>query len=312
MGGTNIVSGVVDHEGNILTEIRKTTEAILGVGKVVGRIVASIKEVMESANITIACVKGIGIGSPGPLDSEKGIIVAPPNLFGWENVPLRDILEKEFKVPVFIGHDAAMVTLGEKYYGAGMGVDNLVCATLGTGIGMGIIIDGRLYERSTGDFGHMIMDRNGPRCNCGGYGCLERLVSGPQIAAKAIEKVKWGAKTLISSMVKGDLNAIEAKTVFESARQGDETALEIVEEIGEILGRGITNVFSLLNPELFILGGMIARAGDILFDPVRKVVAERGYFEGAEEKIVPAKLGDEGGIKGVAHLVREKLSQDNS
>ena len=172
---------------------------------------------------------------------------------------------------------------------------------------MGIIINGKLYERSTGDFGHMIIDRNGPRCNCGGHGCLERLVSGPQIAAKAIERIKWGTETLINKIANDDLNAIEAKTVFEAAQKGDKAALEIVEEVGSILGIGITNVIALINPELFIIGGMIAKAGNVFFNPVKKAVANRGYFKYAEEKIVPAKLGDDCGIIGSACLVRESL-----
>jgi len=307
LGGTNISTCLLNGEGRILARDRRPTKTSSGVNEVIGRITSAIEKVIAARKIKLSQIRGIGVGSPGPLDTQTGVIIAPANLIGWKNVPLRDILEKKLKLPVVIGHDAAMATLGEKYYGAGIGVNNLVCATIGTGVGIGIIIEGKLYERSTGDFGHMIMDRNGPRCNCGGYGCLERLVGGPQIVQRAVERIEGGAKTLISKIVDDNLNNIEAKTVFEAAKKGDPIALEIVEDIGEILGLAITNVVALLNPELFIIGGMIAKAGDILFDSIKKVISKRGYFDQLEKKIVPAKLGEDAGIMGLAHLVREKL-----
>ena len=307
LGGTNIVTGLLNSKCTILAKDRRPTMRELGVNEVIGRIASAIEKVVAASGARFSQVKAIGVASAGFLDTQRGIVIASVNLTGWKNVPLKDILEAKLKLPVVIGHDAAMATLGEKYYGAGMEVNNLVCATIGTGVGIGIIINGELYERSTGDLGHMTIDRNGPRCNCGGYGCLERLVGGPQIAARAIQEIKWGRKTLIKEIVNGDLNAIEAKTVFEVARKGDKVALEIVEEVGKILAIGITNVIVLLNPELCIIGGMIAQAGDTLFNSIKKAMVRHDYFKHAAKKIVPAKLGDNAGIMGIAHLVMEKL-----
>ena len=307
LGGTNIVSALLNSKCRMLARDRTPTMVSLGISKVVGRITCSVKKVIAARRIKLSQIRGIGICSPGPLDTQKGIVLAPANLIGWKNVPLKDILEEKLKLPVVIGHDTAMAALGERHYGAGIGINNLVCATIGTGIGIGIIIDGKLYERTTGDFGHMTIERNGPRCNCGGHGCLERLVAGSQITARAIEEIKWGRKTLISELVDGDLNAVEAETVFEAARKGDKVALEIVEEIAEILAVGIINVIAILNPELFIIGGMIAQAGGSLFTPIKKAVARHEYFKDAGERIVPAKLGGGAGVIGVAHLAMEKL-----
>jgi glucokinase len=307
LGGTNIVTGLLNSKCKILARDRRPTMVSLGVNDVIRRIVRAIEKVVEASEVRFSQIKAIGVASPGFLDTQRGIIIASANLTGWKNVPLKDILETKLKLPVVIGHDAAMATLGEKYYGAGIGVSNFVCVTIGTGVGIGIIINGELYERSTGDLGHMTIDRNGFRCNYGGYGCLERLVGGPQIAARAIQEIKWGRKTLIKEIVNGDLNIIEAKTVFEAARKGDEVALEIVEEIGEILAIGIINVIALLNPELFIIGGMIAQAGDTLFNSIRRAVVKGDYFKDAGRKIVLAKLGGNAGIMGIAHLVMEKL-----
>ena len=186
LGGTNITVAILDSEGVVVAKKKKTTMVTLGQQKVIERIIGLIDEAVESANITIIQVKGIGFSSPGLLDLDNGIVIASSNLTGWENVPLKNIMKEKYNIPIFVGHDAAMAALGEKWYGAGIGVNNLVCATVGTGIGIGIIIDGKLYERSTGDFGHMVIDRNGSLCNCGRYGCLERLAGGPQIVASAV------------------------------------------------------------------------------------------------------------------------------
>lgn len=307
MGGTNIAAGLLDAKCRILSRDKRPTLARLGVEKVIARIIGAITKVVAKGNVDFSQIRGVGIASPGVLDTQKGVVITAFNLPSWKRVPLKEIIEKKLKLPVVIGHDAAMAALGEKHYGAGIKASNLVCVTIGTGVGIGIIIDGKLYERSTGDLGHMIVDRNGPRCNCGDYGCLERLVGGPRIAAIAREKVKKGAHTLISKLSGNNADRIEAKTVFDAAKKGDKTALGIVEYVGEMLGIGITNVVVILNPELVVIGGMIAKAGDILFDRVKKAMAARAWFEGLEKRIVPAKLGADAGIMGAACLVMEKL-----
>ena len=305
LGGTNIVSCILDSDCRILAKDRRPTMADLGVDGVIARIICAIQELLAAQEIKFSQIRDIGVSSPGLVDTHQGLIFEAVNLTGWKNIPLRDILEEKLKLPVVVGHDAAMAAWGEKHYGAGIGIDNLVCATIGTGVGMGIIIDGKLYERSTGDFGHMTIDRNGPRCSCGGYGCLERLVGGPRIAARAIERIKRGEETLMTELIEGDVSTIEAKIVFDAARSGDKVAGEIVEEIGGILAIGANNVFVLLNPELFIIGGMIAQAGDILFDAIKRAVARHEFFQDAEKKIVPAKLGEDAAVMGLAHLVKE-------
>jgi glucokinase len=273
---------------------------------VIGRIKRAIYEVMESTDREQ--VQGIGVVAPGPLDPWKGVIMDAPNLPGWKKVPLKDLMEEEFGLPVVVGNDANLAALAEQRFGAGQGVADLIYITVSTGIGGGIIADNRLLLGAQGlaaEVGHQTIEAHGPRCNCGNIGCLEILAAGPAIARCARELIKTGIGTAIADWVGGDLDKITAKVVNQAAQAGDPVAIELFRQAGFYIGIGIVNLLHIFNPSLIIIGGSVAKAGDLLFEPIRATVRERAmasyYWENTP--IVPATLGDDVGLLGAVALV---------
>jgi glucokinase len=306
LGGTQIRAALADEEGRILRRTSCLTLAEEGLEPVMGRIEGAIYGVMGSTDR--GQVQGIGIVAPGPSDPWKGIIMKAPNLSGWKNVPLKDLVEEEFRLPVFVGNDANLAALAEQRFGAGRGIADLIYITVSTGIGGGIIADNRLLLGAQGfaaEVGHQTVEAHGPRCNCGNIGCLEALAAGPAIARHARELIRDGAETAITNLVGDDLDKITAKEVNRAAQAGDPVAIEIFCQAGFYIGVGIVNLLHLFNPSLIIIGGSVAKAGDLLFEPIRATVRERAmasyYWE--HTPIVPATLGDDVGLLGAVALV---------
>lgn len=300
LGGTRIRSALINEKGEILARAERETLAQEGPEPVIGRIEASIRDVATGTET-------ISIVAPGPLDPWKGIIHHPPNLPGWREVPLADILHRAFKVPVYLNNDANLAALGEHRFGAGQGVDDLIYLTISTGIGGGIISQGRLLLGAKGlaaEVGHMILEPEGPPCGCGGRGHLESLASGPAIARRAAEEMEKGSETSINRLVEGKLSKITAKVVAQAAQQGDPLANSLFKEAGFYIGLGIANLLHILNPELIIIGGGVSKAGDLLFDPIRATVEARAIPSIQEGvRIVPSALGDDVGLLGAAACV---------
>jgi len=308
LGGTQIRAALCTPAGEILTREQTLTLAQEGVQAVLKR----IKETMRRATgDSWEQITAIGITSPGPLDPWAGVVLEAPNLPGWENVPLRDIIAQEFHRPTYVGNDANLAALAEQRFGAGRGVRDLIYLTISTGVGGGIIINDRLLLGSKGiggEPGHMVLEPNGPRCNCGGRGCLETLASGTAIARRAREAALSGEATAILELVDGDPERITAREVNLAAQAGDPLAQRIFEEAGFYLGLGIVNLLHLFNPALIILGGSVTKAGDLLLEPVRRTVRQRTmssrYWE--DTPIVLAALGDDVGLLGGVALVLSK------
>ena len=237
----------------------------------------------------------LGVGVPG-LVTADGIVYSPPNFPGIERLPLKEILEKELKIPVSVANDANCVALGEWKYGAGKGKNNLIVLTVGTGVGGGLIIDGKLYvgRGFAGEIGHITVEPNGPPCRCGNYGCLEAFVGSNYMVERALRGIKLGVDTSLSSHVE-----ITPEDISENAKAGDRFAKDIIQEIGYYLGIGIASLASVLDPEMVIIGGGISNAGEILFSRIRDTVKRRLYSR-AQLDIVGAELGDRGGILGSA------------
>lgn len=300
LGGTHIRSALINEKGEILARSERETLAQEGPEPVIGRIEACIRDVARGT-------EAISIAAPGPLDPWKGIIHQAPNLPGWRDVPLVDILHHTFKVPIYLNNDANLAALGEHRFGAGQGVNDLIYLAISTGIGGGIITQGMLLMGAkglAGEVGHMILEPEGPPCGCGGRGHLESLASGPAIARRAMEEIEKGTKTSITRLVEGKLGKVTAKVVAQAAQEGDPLAKSIFKEAGFYIGLGIANLLHILNPQLVILGGGVSKAGDLLFDPVRATVTARtmsSYQEGL--KIVPAALGGDVGLLGAAASV---------
>jgi glucokinase len=312
LGGSTINVGVVPFDGGTVLGMRSLpTEPQRGPKAVVDRIAKMIRDAVRDARreaeLREEAVIGVGLGSPGPLDRETGTILDTPNL-GWRNFPLRDLIANAVGLDVVLDNDANAATLGEWWLGAARGADPVVGVTLGTGIGGGIVLGGRVYHGASdaaGEFGHMTIDSTGRKCNCGNYGCLEAYASGPAIAARAVEGLETGSSSLLPDMVGGELDRISAATVYEAIVAGDAYAADVMRETAKFLGTGLANLINLLNPELIVISGGVTRAGDHLFEPLRAEVRRRAFSEAADAcRIVSSELGDMAGVIGAAATFR--------
>jgi glucokinase len=305
IGGTKTIVAVADDAGRIIAQRRITMPGDRAPAAVLFMIEFALNALMQQSGIALRDVEAIGIGCGGPLDRERGTILTAPNLPGWENLPLVDHFRKAFESPVYLDNDVTLAALGEAKEGAGAGVDHFAYFNIGTGIGGGIIIDGKVYRGcgNAGEFGHQVIVPDGPPCPCGKHGCLESLASGTSIARIARERVTLCPDSLILRLA-GDGESVTAERVARAARQKDPLAVNIMSETGGYLGLGVANVVSILNPRMVILGGgVIAGAGDLLLDGIRKTVRERAMTQLADDvEIIPAALGDQAGIIGAIHL----------
>jgi len=286
------------------------TRAADGLEAVIGRIEDTVRQVVGDTPWRL--VRGIGIGAPGPVDPRAGLVVDPPNLPGWRDVPLRQIMADAFGLPVHLGNDANLAALAEHAYGAGVGVDDLVYVTLSTGIGGGIIAGGQLLLGTrglAGEIGHQVLVDDGPLCGCGKRGHMEALASGPAIARMAREEVAQGRGHHLLRLARGAIEAIDARLVAQAAREGDPTAQEIIRRAATYVGIGLANVCNMLNPEMIILGGGVSQIGDLLFDTVRKTVAQRAMLGNRQVRIVPAALGDDVVLLGAVALVTRAIAK---
>jgi len=315
LGGTNIKVVATDRKGDVFCEENIPTESEKGPIKVIGKIISLIKNLRHNKTISERNLRAIGIAAAGVVDMEEGICKFLPNFpTGWRDIPLAKKIEKSIGSRVFLINDVRAMTLGEKTFGAGRGIKNLVCIALGTGIGGGIVIDGKLYfgqEGFAGEIGHQTIELNGPKCGCGNYGCLEALASGSNLTSQGIRLVKQGATTIIRDLVGNDLNKINPEIIAEAARRGDSCAREILEREAEYLGTGIANLVVILNPEMIIVGGGVAKAADLLLEGIKKVLRQRVHMgpDVDKLKIVRSKLQDRAGAIGAATWAMLKISK---
>jgi glucokinase len=283
------------------------TRADQGADAVVDRIARMIDTVLAETIAETGAKRedfaGVGIGSPGPLDREHGIVIMTPNL-GWRNFPLRDEISKRVGLPASLDNDANCATLGEWWCGAAKGARHVIGITIGTGIGGGIMVDGRLYHGASdvaGEIGHTTIDVDGRKCGCGNYGCLEAYASGPAIARRAVEAVESGVPSRLAEYCGGSLSRVTAQTVYRAAKDGDELAEEVVHDTAKFLGVGVANMVNIFNPEVVVVFGGVTQAGDTLFVPLRREVARRAFKPAvAVCRIVPAELTGTAGVYGAA------------
>jgi len=305
VGGSKINAVLADTNGNIEARSSKDTLADEGPEAVIGRIIEAIGQLTSEVEVT-----GIGIGAAGAHDSQIGVITCSPNLPGWHNIPLRDIIQREFGLPTYLQNDCTLAALGEHRFGAGVGVDNLVYVGLGTGIGGGIIADGQVYTGTSGaagEIGHMIIDVNGSPCKCGSYGCWENFASGRAVAQEAVRQMEAGVPTAVRRYAGGDVNRVTAQTVFQAAQDGDYIAHEIISRTAYYVGIGLVNLVNIFNPELILIGGGLSNMGSLLLDPAIEVVRERAFGISAKAvRIELVQLGDDAGALGAVALVLQK------
>lgn len=311
IGGTNTVVGLIPVAGGPVRGLRSLqTQPERGGEDVVDRAVTAVRDsIQEVTGGDVSSVEGVGIGSPGPLDMEAGTVLETPNL-GWRDFPLRDLVSKALELPATLDNDANCATFGEWWMGAGKEADTLVGLTLGTGIGGGLVLNGRIHRGAAGvagEFGHTTINHMGRRCGCGNYGCLEAYASGPNIAARAVEGIRAGAESILVQLVDGRLDDVTAATVYEGVVLGDAYAVEVMEETARFLGVGIANLLNALNPDMVVIAGGVTRAGDHLFTPLRREVRRRAFRAATDScRIVPAALPETAGVIGAAGVFKQE------
>jgi glucokinase len=300
LGGTKISTALANLNGEVISQTTVPTNSNEGEIPVLNRIIESVEKVIKDASVAYEEISGIGIGSPGPLDAEKGTIIYTPNL-PFKNFNLVEPIKKKFGLPVFLDNDANVAAIGEYMFGAGRGAKDVVFFTVSTGIGGGAVLNGKVYRGHTSnalEIGHMTVAPDGPRCNCGNIGCVEATSSGTAIAKRGQEA--------LASKVETSLRKYETVTsyeVFTEAAAGDSVCRDIIDSALNYLGIAVANAVSIFDPEMIIIGGGVSKAGDIIFDTVRKVVNRRCFKSMAESvKIVPAGLGTDAGVIGAVAL----------
>jgi glucokinase len=311
VGGTKVAAGLVNSTGEITHQTRTpmvATDAAAGLAAVV----SAIDSVRAAANLTPevrSLVSGIGICAPGPLDPRTGVVINPPNLPGWRDFPLAAEVTKRYHLPVRVDNDGNGAALAEALWGAGRGYRNVFYATIGTGIGTGIVFDGRIYHGRTGaaaEGGHVTIDYRGPRCKCGKLGCIEILASGTAIARRASEQIAAGRRSAILEQGGGHLDRITGEMVGQAYAAGDLLAKEILQETAVFLTVWLGTIVDLLEPDVMIVGGGVAAMLQPFFEEIHNRLPSWSVNSHCQDiPLVPAHYGSDAGIAGGAALCRE-------
>ena len=300
LGGTKIRLGLVSPDDKILATRQIPTNPHEGIDAVTARIGAAVDELQES--VPSGCqVAGLGICSPGPVDHEAGMLIDPPNLQGLHHTPLRQKLAERLGIPIVLEHDAKAAGLGDYYFGAGRGSRSMIYVVVGTGVGAALIVDGAVYRgphNSAGEIGHTTIDRNGELCGCGSHGCVETYMSGPWLVRRYARLSAPEAAAAVQLLTGGDIARLAA--------EGDPIALQVFQDAGDALGAAVATMAMMLDVDLYVIGGSVAKAGDLLLEPARRGVPNYSFRSvGARVRIMPTALGDDGPILGCAWLARQ-------
>jgi glucokinase len=310
LGGTKIAAALISPDNRVLARAHSPTLVAEGLQAVIGRIFATVDRLLSQANVDPAGLDSIAVAAAGAIDASKGLVTSSPNLPGWLDVPLRDMVKERYRVDSCLLNDASAAALAEHCLGAGRGVANLVYITVSTGIGGGIIVNNELYSGTSGcagEIGHMTIDANGPECSCGNIGCLEVFASGKAVAAEAKRRIRQGESSRLTDIVSADLEDITAEKVALAAQGGDQLALEVISRAASYLGVGLVNLVNIFNPEVIIVGGGLSKMGELLLKPARQVVRQRAFpLCTSAVRIVTAELGDDAGVLGAAIYARQQ------
>lgn len=307
LGGTNIVAGVVDENYNIVAKASTKTNCPRPEKEIADDMAKMALQAVKNANLTIDDIEWVGVGSPGIANSSTGILEYSNNL-GFKNTPLVKYIQETIDKPVFIENDANAAAYGEFVAGAAKGAKNAVCITLGTGVGAGLIIDGKIYSGSNfagAELGHTVIEVGGAQCSCGRKGCFEAYSSATGLIRMTKEAMAENPDSIMNKMAK-EKGKVTARTSFDAMRAGDETAKAVVDKYIKYLAAGITNAINIFQPDVLCIGGGVCNEGDPLLLPVKALVKEEVYTRNSEKntEIVIAKLGNDAGIIGAAFLGR--------
>ncbi len=315
IGGTKIAAGIADRKGEISARIRTPMVANRGPDDALAAVLSAIHTLLAEAQAAESpdAIAGIGICAPGPLDPRAGIVINPPNLPCWRNFPLAAEIEKAYRVPVKIENDANAAALAESNWGAGRGYRNIFYVSLGTGIGTGIVFDGKIYNGRTGaaaEGGHMSIDCRGPLCGCGKPGCIEILAAGPAIARRARTKLTENPRSIMLDLAKGLAGEVTSEIVGQAYAAGDPLAKEVLLETANLLSLWLSNIIDLLEPDAILIGGGAAVLFATLFDEIENGIAKYCINSRCREiPLLKARYGEDAGIAGGAALCVESELQ---
>ncbi|MBR6408377.1 MAG: ROK family protein [Clostridia bacterium] len=304
LGGTAIKIGFVDERCKIVAKGKTATNVGRPYGEIIADMAKLIKEFARQNSVSLSEIESIGIGSPGVADSQNGVLIFSNNL-NWKHVPVRQELQKHFDVPVFLENDANCAALGESIAGASSKYASSVLVTLGTGVGGGIVIGGRIhngFNGGAGEIGHMVIVAGGEKCSCGRNGCFERYASASALVRSAQKAAEQNPDSLLSKMARqsGEMNGI---VVMDAARAGDMVTLELLDRFREYVAVGLANIANVLQPEAIVIGGGISNEGEFLIGGIREKTYAQMYTDAIKyPAIVAAQLGNDAGIIGAAML----------
>jgi glucokinase len=314
LGGTKILAGIFNNSLQLAATAKLSTKSQRGVEAVAERIARCVQDAVDEADLSLKQVSGIGIGAPGAVDFDSGTVIFAPNMEGWNDVPLKKILEKALGVPVFVENDCNIGALGVYATELKSKPRHMLGIFVGTGIGGGLILNGELYSgfgHTAGEIGHMVLEINGPKCGCGNKGCFEALASRTAIFERIKAGIKDGQKTQLTDMLGDNLEDLRSGDLRKAIRRGDKFVDKVVEEAAEYIGIATASLVNVLNPEVVVLGGGVIEA---LEDEMMSVIIETandyampGSMKGVE--IVASKLGDHAGISGGAALARKQAKK---
>lgn len=309
LGGTKIATGLVDGQGSIITKKSIDTGKERFSAEIVKDMAMIVSNTISSSGVEIDSVKSIGIGCPGIIDDKGEVLTYANNIPNLANVNLREGIQRYINLPVILGNDANCAALAESVAGASKDVKHSVAITLGTGIGSGVIINGRLYsgfKNAAAELGHMVISMGGKQCNCGRLGCWEVYASATALIEQIKEAVIRHPESIINKWVEGDLSKVDAKIAFDAAKAGDKTGIAIINRYIEYVAEGVVNVINIFSPEMVVIGGGVSKAGEYLLEPLRKIVAKDILFKGNPQvQIKCAQMGNDAGIVGAAMLGRD-------
>ncbi len=312
IGATSIDLGIADFSSRILVRHSELTSVKDGPTKVLNQACSLIEKILNENNLSPEKLKGIGIGVPGPVDFSAGTLVSPPIMPGWDRFPIIQTVQQWFpSANVVVDNDVNVMALGEIYQGAGKGVDNLIFIKIGTGIGAGIICEGRIYRGSSGcagDIGHIGVNKYGPLCHCGNRGCLEAVAAGPAIAERSLIAAQEGKSPILLKFYEKNGGILHAEDVGDAAREGDALAMEIIRESGQFIGDVLDGLVNFYNPGVIVIGGGVSNLGNLLLSSIRQTVLNRSTPLATRDlHIVFSEIGSDAGVIGAVNLAMDYM-----
>jgi glucokinase-like ROK family protein len=312
IGATSIDLGIADFSGRLLVQYAEPASVKDGPISILGRVSSLLEKLLLENSLDPAQLHGIGIGVPGPVDFTLGSLVSPPIMPGWDRYPIIETIHQWFpSANVVVDNDVNVMALGEIYQGSGKGVDNLIFIKIGTGIGAGIVCEGKIYRGTSGcagDIGHICVDKNGPLCHCGNNGCLEAMAAGPAIAERSLQAAQTGKSAIIMSLYEKNGHILRAEDVGIASREGDALAIEVIRESGQFIGDVLAGLVNFYNPGMIVIGGGVSNLGNLLLSSIRQAVLYRSLPLATRDlQIVFSDIGQATGVIGAINLAMDNI-----